>query len=127
MNSGWFDNRTKGVMKINTKSLMKTFSNKASFILRNKAIKMLFNTKHPFTIDNILRGAREHEFLHTNSKKCCNFIIHDLSPFNMFNGLGNASGFKRHKKRVGYSGLIETLGLENIIFGFVGHGMSGGF
>lgn len=106
---------------------MKTFSNKASFILRNRAIGMPFNTEHPFTTDNILRGAREHEFLGTISKKCCNFIRHDLSPFNMFNGLGNASGFKRHRKRVGYTGLVETLGLEIVIFGFISHGMSGGF
>lgn len=127
MNSGWFDDRTKGVMKINTRSLMNAFSNKASFILRNRAIRMMFNTEHPFTADNILRGAREHEFLCTISKKCCNFIRHDLSPFNMFNGLGNASGFKRHKKRVGYTGLVETLRIENVIFGFVSHGMSGGF
>lgn len=80
---------------------------------------MSFNVEHPFTTNNILRGARWHEIPCTISKKCYNFIRHGLPPFNIFDGLGNANGFNRFKKRVGCIGLVDTWALKILFLDLV--------
>ena len=47
-------NRTESLVKVNTQLLMKSFSNKASFILCNRAVRILFYVKHQFVAHNIL-------------------------------------------------------------------------
>ena len=54
MDSKRIDHGTKSPVKVNTWILVKTFSNKPSFILRNRFIKILFNEKHPFVAHYIL-------------------------------------------------------------------------
>ena len=49
---------TESLVKINTQLLVKAFSNKASFVLRNRAIKILFDAKHPFVAHYILPRSR---------------------------------------------------------------------
>ena len=41
--------RTESLMKVNTRLLVKVFSNKLSFIPCNGAVEILFDAKHPFT------------------------------------------------------------------------------
>ena len=45
---------TESLMKINARLLVKAFSNKASFIPCNRAVKILFDAKHPFFTHYIL-------------------------------------------------------------------------
>ena len=45
---------TESLMKVNARLLVKAFSNKTSFILCNRVVGILFNTKHPFVAHNIL-------------------------------------------------------------------------
>ena len=46
-NGDGIDHGTESLLKINTRLLVKTFSNKLSFILRNRAIGILFDAKKP--------------------------------------------------------------------------------
>ena len=45
---------TEGLMKINAQLLVKAFSNKANFILCNRAVRILFDVKHLFVAHYIL-------------------------------------------------------------------------
>ena len=45
---------TEGLLKINAQLLVKAFSNKANFILCNRAIGILFDVKHLFVSHYIL-------------------------------------------------------------------------
>ena len=46
--------RTESLMKVNARLLVKAFNNKASFILCNRVVVILFNAKHPFSTYYIL-------------------------------------------------------------------------
>ena len=48
----------KSPMKINAQQLEKAFSDKASFLLCNRAVGVLFDAKHPFFSHNILLRSR---------------------------------------------------------------------
>ena len=48
------DGETERLVKINTLLLVKAFSRKASFILSNRAIEILFNAKNPFIAHYVL-------------------------------------------------------------------------
>ena len=45
--------RTKGLMKVNTPLLVKAFNNKASFIPCNRAVRISFDSKHPFVAHSV--------------------------------------------------------------------------
>ena len=45
---------TESLVKVNARLLVKGFSNKASFILCNKSVGILFDVKHPFVAHYIL-------------------------------------------------------------------------
>ena len=45
---GIYHTGTESLMKVNAQLLVKAFSNKASFISCNRAVRILFNAKHPF-------------------------------------------------------------------------------
>ena len=42
------------LVKVNARLLVRAFSNKASFVPYNRAVRILFNEKHPFVAHNIL-------------------------------------------------------------------------
>ena len=46
--------RTESHMKVNAQLLVKAFNNKVSFILCNRAVRILFDAKHPFVAHYIL-------------------------------------------------------------------------
>ena len=49
---------TFNVVKINVRLFVKVFSNKASFILCNSVVRILFDAKHPFVAHYILPWSR---------------------------------------------------------------------
>ena len=50
---------TERLVKGNARLLVKAFSNKASFILCNRVVRIMFNAKHPFVAHYILPRAWE--------------------------------------------------------------------
>ena len=49
---------TKSLVKVNVRLLVKSFSNKASFIQYNRVVGLLFDAKHPFATHYIMPLAR---------------------------------------------------------------------
>ena len=48
MNGDEIYHKTESLVKVNARLLVKAFSNKASFILCNRTVGILFDAKHPF-------------------------------------------------------------------------------
>ena len=57
-NSGWFNNRTKCIMEVDTRALVKSFGNKTRFVARDRPIRVPFNLVNPLTTNNVLRRMR---------------------------------------------------------------------
>ena len=53
-NGDEINHRTENLLKVNARLLVKAFSNKASFTPCNRAIRILFDVKHPFVAHYIL-------------------------------------------------------------------------
>ena len=53
------DHRTKSLVKINTRLLVKAFGNKLSIIPSNRPIKILFDVKNPFVVHCSTSGFGE--------------------------------------------------------------------
>ena len=51
------DHGTKSLMKVNTRLLVKAFSNKPGFIPSNRAIRILFDMKNPFVAHYVMPRA----------------------------------------------------------------------
>ena len=49
---------TESLVKVNARLLVKAFNNNASFIPCNRAVKILFDAKHPFVAHYILPWSR---------------------------------------------------------------------
>ena len=49
---------TEHLVKVNARLLVKAFSNKVSFTSCNRAVKILFNMKHPFVAHDIFPQSR---------------------------------------------------------------------
>jgi hypothetical protein len=61
LNSGWFDNRAKGILVVKTISLFESFYNKPCLVSLNRAIRLLFNFECPLAVYNIyfrMRGNK---------------------------------------------------------------------
>ena len=59
MNNYGIYHGTESLVKVNAQLLVKAFTNKARFIMGNKAIRILFDAKHPFIAHYILPWSRE--------------------------------------------------------------------
>jgi len=58
-NGGRFDDGTKGLIVVNTITLLKALSNKAGFVPIDCPISVLFQYVHPLVLDNIVvKGSR---------------------------------------------------------------------
>lgn len=52
-NGDWFYNWTESFKVVDIRALMKPFGKKTSFVFLNGVLEVVFNTKHPFTTNNI--------------------------------------------------------------------------
>lgn len=59
VNGGGFYNRIKYFFQINHGSLMKSFRDKAGFIVVNRTIRFAFHTKNPLSTNDITAMRRE--------------------------------------------------------------------
>ena len=73
------DHGTESLMKVNAQLLVKIFSNKPSFILCNRAIRILFNAKHPFVAHYILPWAQGNQSPSTIPDESIIFFLHYLT------------------------------------------------
>ena len=96
-----FNNQTKRIMKVYTGPLMKTFGNKTCFVSRDRAVRVAFYEKYPFSANHILRWRGSNEIPCTILKKCCKFIGHGLPPFNMLESLSYTTRFNISRERMG--------------------------
>lgn len=72
--------------------MVKAFSNETHFIAINRAIKGVFDVKHPFGANRIVLRIRWNQLPSATSYKSYKFFTHSLSPMRIFEGLMNASG-----------------------------------
>ena len=92
------DHETKSLMKINAQLLVKTFSNKPSFIQCNRAIMILFNMKHPFVGHYILPRDRENQSPSIILDESIIFFLHCLNPLGISESLGDSVGFREMRE-----------------------------
>ena len=79
-NGDGIDHETESLMKINTRLLVKAFSNKPSFILSNKAIEILFDAKNSFVSHYVLPRARGIERPSVILDESIILTLHGLNP-----------------------------------------------
>ena len=112
---------TESLMKVNTRLLMKAFSNRSSFILCSRAIWILFDTKHPFFAHYIQPRAWGNKRLSTVPDESIIFFLHNLNPFQILESLDDSAGFKERGKYG--SEAISRFGFGDGVFRAGLHGM----
>ena len=86
---------TESLMKVNALLLVKVFSNKASFIPCNRAVKIFFFVaKHPFVAHYILPLSWLNQSPSTVSDESIIFFSHCLNPLGILKSLGNSAWFR---------------------------------
>ena len=71
---------------------MKAFSNKVSFILRNRFVGILFDAKHPFVVHYIMPRSRGNQSLSTILDESIIFFLHRLNPLRILEILSDSTG-----------------------------------
>ena len=94
MDGDEIDHRTESLMKINTRMLVKAFSNKLSFMPSNRAIEIFFNAKNPFVARCVPPGAKGNERPSAVLDKSIILVLHDLNPLQILESSGDNAGFK---------------------------------
>ena len=87
-------NGTKIFVKVNAQLLVKAYSNKASFILGNKAIKIFFLCKTLICCPLYYAPISRNQSLNTISDESIIFFVHCLNPLVILERLGNSAGFR---------------------------------
>ena len=106
---------------INTRLLVKTFSNKPSFIPSNRAIGILFYEKKPIYAHYVLPCARGNERPSVLPDESIILVLDGLNPLRILESFGDSVGFKDRWK---YSGeTISLVGFDDGTFRSGLHGM----
>ena len=100
-NGDRIDHEAKSIVKINTRLLVKAFSNKPSFISSNRAIRILFDAKNPFVAHYVLPRARANERPSVVSDESIILELHDLKPLQILESSNDSAGFKYRWKAGG--------------------------
>ena len=115
------DHGTESLMKINTRLLMKAFSNKSSFIPNNRTIRILFDAKTPFVAYYVLPWARGNERLSVVLNESIILVLHGLNPLQILEISGDSVGFRDRWKDDGEA--ISRVGFDDGTFRFGLHRM----
>ncbi|CAI7859875.1 unnamed protein product, partial [Closterium sp. NIES-54] len=78
---GEADGRSKGVMKINTITLLEAFDNKAGFAAFNRTISVLLDFENPFAWNRLALGWSRNNAVGVISVQGSEFRISSLDPF----------------------------------------------
>ena len=100
-NNDEIDHGTKSLMKINTRLLVKAFSNKPSFIPSNRAIGILFDAKNPFVAHYVLARARGNEKPSVVPDESIILVLHGMNPLQILESSSDNAGFKDRWKNDG--------------------------
>ena len=114
---------TKSLMKVNVRILVKSFSNKPSFIMRNRAVWILFDAKHPFVAYYILPRAQGNQSPIVVQYESIIFFLHSLEPFGISESFGNSAGLGDIRNSGGET--IFGVAFDDGIFREGLHGMMG--
>ena len=79
---------------------MESFGNQTSFVSRNRTILILFDTKHPFTPQNVMVGRRRYKNPCTVAGKSSKLIIHGSTPIEILKSLRGSSRLKGRMKQM---------------------------
>ena len=121
MDGGGICHRTKSLVKINNRLLVKAFCNKSSFILSNKAIRILFNVKTPFVAHHVLPHAQGNERPSVVSNESIILILYGLNPLRILESLGDNARFRDRWKYCVEA--ISWVGFDDDTFRSGLHGM----
>ena len=100
MDGDEIDHETKILVKINTRLLVKAFSNKPGFILSNRAIGILFDAKYPFVAHYVLPRAQGNRSPSVIPDESIILVLHGLNPLRILESLGDNAGFRDRWKDV---------------------------
>ena len=84
---------TKSLMKINARLLVKAFSNKTSSMPCNRAVRILFDTKHPFVAHYILLRSWGSQSPGTIPDERILFFLHRLNQLGILESSSNSAKF----------------------------------
>ena len=85
---------TESLVKINTRLLMKAFSNKLSIILSNRAIEILFDVKNSFVGHYVLPHARGNKRSSVVLDESIILILHGINPLRILESSGDSARFR---------------------------------
>ena len=85
---------TKILVKINTRLLVKAFSNKPSFIPSNRAIEILFDKKNPFVAHYVLPQAQGNQRPSVVPNESIILILHGPNSLQILKSSGNSAWFR---------------------------------
>jgi len=91
--SGRFNDWTECFMVVNTRSLMESFGYESSFKPVNRAIRMSFNTKNPFTTNNVKGRSGWNKFPCPIADQGIIIFGYGLTPMRIFESLGHSCRF----------------------------------
>ena len=117
------DQWAKSLMKVNTRLLVKAFSNKQSFIPSKKTAWIAFDAKHLFVAHNILPRAQGNKRLGTVPNESIIFFLHCQNPLGILKSSGYSVRFNERGSEL-VSGL--GLGMEFLELVCMGWWLSGG-
>ena len=100
-NGDGIDHGTESLIKINTRLLVKALSNKSSFILSNKAIRILFDAKNPFVGHYVLPRAQGNKRPSAVLNESIILVLHGLNPLQILESLGDIARFRDRWKDSG--------------------------
>ena len=108
-------------MKVNVLLLVKPFSNKASFISCNRAVRILLDEKHPFVAHYILSRSQGNQSSSTFPDESIIFFLHCPNLLGILESLGDSARFKDSWNDVGEA--IFRVRIIDGIFRATLHGM----
>ena len=109
------------LLKVNTRLLVKAFSNKSSSISCNRAIGILFDAKHPFVAHYILPRDWENKRLSTIPNESIILFLHSINSLRILESSEDNARFRERGKYGGET--ISRVGFGVDIFRVGLHGM----
>ena len=123
--SDGIDHRTRSLVKINTRLLVKAFSNKSSFIPSHRAIRILFDEKNLFVAHYVLPRSWGIKRPRAIPDESIILVVHDLNPLQILESSSDSAGFRDRWKDSGET--ISRVGFDDDTFrlGLLGGGGMG--
>jgi hypothetical protein len=103
-----------GLTKVNARLLVKTLGNETCFVMINRAISFVFETKKPFAANNIHVGSVRNKSSSAVAKESIKFSIHSITPGLVFRGSSVGGRFNVIWASSGNESFWEWIAIESI-------------